>query len=165
MISKLHNTPCAEDSRNEKVFGICDDQNGAKAYTINVNPENWIAKVTNNSEQVITFTAIDNCFIIHKPETKDKESTCDGVLTFNDSIYLVELKIQATGGWLPRAIEQLENTIKLIDSDLLKSYKYKKAYACNKKHPNFTTIDNELSRRFFREYGFRIDAQREILIK
>ena len=89
------------------------------------------------------------------------------MLTFQDSLYLIELKKQGIGGWLPKAIRQLRNTIKILSANHnLKNIKYKKCFACNKKHPKFTTIDNELSKRFFRETnGFRIDAQTEIVIK
>jgi hypothetical protein len=165
MIEELLGTNCTEKPRKDKLFGICDDQDGEKAYSLSTTSDNWIAIVINNNEESVTFTAIDNCIIVYKPETKNEESTCDGALIWNDSIYLVELKIQATGGWLPKSIEQLENTIKLLSPDFLEKFKYKKAYACNRKHPNFTTIDNELNKRFFREFGFRIDAQREIIIK
>ena len=88
------------------------------------------------------------------------------MLTFKNSLYLVELKKKRTGGWISEAIEQLKNTIKLIiENHNIDEFQFKKAYACNRKHPNFATIDNELSRRFFRETnGFRIDAQAEIVI-
>lgn len=127
----------------------------------------WIAKVSNDNDLAISFTAIDNCIIVLKEGTKDKESTCDGMLTFSNSIYLVELKKQGTGGWLSDAKSQLENTIKLLRSKHnLEEYKYKKAYACNKKHPNFTVIDAAERKAFFeRTKGFRIDAQAEIVIK
>ena len=93
MIEELLGTNCTEKPRKDKLFGICDDQDGEKAYSHNATPENWIAIVVNNNEELVTFTAIDNCIIVFKPGTKDEESTCDGVLTWNDSIYLVELKI------------------------------------------------------------------------
>lgn len=160
-------TPCKESAQTSDEFGICDDQNGTKAYTNSLDEEKWIATVKNSNNEEIVFTAIDNCIIVLKEGTNDKESSCDGMLTFQDSIYLVELKKQRTGGWLPDAIGQLKNTIKLlVTNHSLENFKYKKAYACNRKHPNFTTIDNELSKRFFKETnGFRIDAQAEIMIK
>ena len=165
MIEDLLGTSCTEKPRQDKLFGICDDQNGEKAYSHNTNPENWISIVMNGNEELVTFTPIDNCIIVLKPGTKDKESTCDGALIWKDGLYLVELKNQATGGWLPKSIVQLENTIKLISPIFLQKFKYKKAYSSNRKHPNFITIDNERNIRFFREYGFRIDAQRRIIIK
>jgi flagellar hook protein FlgE len=125
-------TACKEASRSTDVFGICDDQNNTAAYTDIVNPSKWIAKVINEKNIEVSFTAIDNCIIILKEETKDKESTCDGMLTFENSIYLVELKEKNVGGWITEAVDQLENTIKLLLSNhSLTEYKYKKAFACN----------------------------------
>ena len=160
-------TKCKESSRQDKLFGICDDQNGTKAYTNMTDNTKWIAKVINNNDLAISFTPIDNCIIVLKEGTLDKESTCDGMLTFSNSLYLVELKKQGIGGWLSDAKSQLENTIKLLRSKHnLEEYKYKKAFACNKKHPNFTVIDAAEKKAFFeRTKGFRIDAQAEIVIK
>jgi len=160
-------TDCKEPAKTDNIFGICDDQDGSKAYTSITDNEKWIAKVINNANFSISFTAIDNCIVVFKEGTKDKESTCDGMLTFPESLYLVELKKQGTGGWLPDAKSQLENTIKLLHANHnLNAFKYKKAYACNKKHPNFTVIDVAERKAFFeKNNGFRIDAQAEIVIR
>lgn len=160
-------TNCKESPRNEKQFGICDEQNGTKAYSDITDGTKWIARVINNAGINISFTAIDNCIIIHKENTKDKESTCDGMLTFTQSLYLVELKKQGPGGWISDAKRQLENTIKLItENHDLSDFRYKKAFACNRKHPSFTVIDKSERKSFFeRTGGFRIDVQAEILIK
>jgi len=159
-------TNCKEASRSNDLFGICDDQNNTAAYTDLANPSKWIAKVINEKNIDVSFTAIDNCIIILKDDTKDKESTCDGMLTFENSIYLVELKVDRQD-WKSKAIDQLENTIKLLLSNhTLTEFKYKKAFACNRKHPNFKTMNNEFSKRFFEKTnGFRIDIQAEIKIK
>ncbi|NCP83781.1 MAG: hypothetical protein GW823_02540 [Bacteroidetes bacterium] len=160
-------TDCKEESRNEKQFGICDDQNGTKAYTDLVNSTNWIAKVKNDNEIDVSFTPIDNCIIVLKEGTKDKESSCDGMLTFAQNLYLVELKKQGSGGWISYAKRQLENTIKLISENHdLSNFCYKKAFACNRKHPSFTVIDTAERKSFFeRTGGFRIDVQAEIVVK
>ncbi len=161
------NTTCKEAEINNTTFGICDNQDGTKAFTDIENKEKWIASVSNKNGITIAFTPIDNCLQIFKPKTNDLESTCDGMLTFTDNIYLVELKRQRTSGWIPDAIGQLKNTIKLItESQDISHIKYKKAYACNKKHPSFKAIDNELSKKFFTETnGFRLDINSEINIK
>ena len=157
---------CQEKPRTDDLFGLCDDQNGKKAYSDVTNHEKWIAIVKNKRNIEIAFTAIDNCIIYYKKGKKDKESTCDGMLTFLNSIYFVELKKRKVGGWIEEALGQLENTIKLLQTDpIVTNCLYKKAYACNKKHPSFNTIDNEKKMRFFRNYGFRIDIQNEIIIK
>ena len=160
-------TDCKEDTRKEKQFVICDDQNGTKAYTDTTDSTKWIAIVKNVKEIDVSFTAIDNCIIVFKEGTKDIESSCDGMLTFAESLYLVELKKQGTGGWISDAKGQLENTIRLISENHdLSSFRYKKAFACNRKHPSFTVIDIAERRSFFeRTRGFRIDVQAEIVIK
>jgi hypothetical protein len=152
MSANFFESPCKEPSRTDPLFGICDDQNGRKAYSDLVTESKWIATVKNEQFIEVTFTSIDNCITFMKEGTKDKESTCDGMLTFQNSLYLVELKKRGTGGWLHEAIGQLENTIKLLYANYdLSDYKYKKAYACNKKHPSFTALDNEISKRFLKQ--------------
>lgn len=160
-------TDCKEESRNVKQFGICDDQNGTIAYTDIFDSTKWIAKVKNDKGIDVTFTAIDNCIVILKEGTKDKESSCDGMLTFAQSLYLVELKEKGSGGWISDARGQLENTIKLISENHdLSNFRYKKAFACNRKHPSFTVIDTAERKSFFeRTGGFRIDIQAEIVVK
>lgn len=160
-------TDCKEESRNVKQFGICDDQNGTIAYTDIFDSTKWIAKVKNDKRIDVTFTAIDNCIVILKEGTKDKESSCDGMLTFAQSLYLVELKEKGSGGWISDARGQLENTIKLISENHdLSNFRYKKAFACNRKHPSFTVIDTAERKSFFeRTGGFRIDIQAEIVVK
>jgi len=160
-------TDCSELPLNEKLFGICDDQDGTRAYTDTQLKDEWIATIKNDNQIEVTFTAIDNCIIVLKKNTQNKESSCDGMLTFQNSIFLIELKDHGTGGWLPTARNQLKNTVKLLHQNVsLVNFKYKKAYACNKKHPTFIVIDNESSKKFFKETnGFRIDAQAEIIIK
>ena len=161
------NTNCEESPRISNRFGICDEQKGAKAFTDISDETLWIATVINPEGLKISFTAIDNCIIVQKDGTNDQESTCDGMLTFRDSLYLVELKNQGTGGWIPKAISQLENTIQILwKNHDLNTIRYKKAYACNKRHPNFKVIDVEKRKEFFnRTNGFRLDVQAELRIK
>ena len=160
------NNQCKELPKTDKTIGICDDQDGKRAYTDSTDPSKWLATIKNENQLSISFTAIDNCMNIIKEESKNRESTCDGMLTFSDSLFLVELKKQRTGGWISDAIGQLENTIKiLLSNHNLEAYKYKKAFACNRRHPRFTVIDNERNKRFFNTYGFRLDIQAEIVVK
>lgn len=161
------NSTCSEEPRTNHQFGLCDDEtNNDKAYS-NVNNERlWIATVENQRQLEIQFTAIDHCMNILKPDSNDLESTCDGMLTFSESVYLIELKNQRSE-WTKAAIEQLENTIKLMyrhNSRNLSSFKFKKAYACNKRRPRFTVIDTERKKRFYDRTGFRLDIQANIVI-
>ncbi len=153
---------CQEPSINESLFGICDNQNDEKAYTNINNPAIWIATVKNDRNINLVFTAIDKCVI--KDHEESGRGRCDGMLTSNDHLYFIELKDQARN-WKKGAIEQLESTIKFfIDNHDISAFKHKKAFACNKQHKHFQEIDHELSLRFFRTYGVRIDAQAEIII-
>lgn len=159
------NISCKENAREDSLFGICDDKNGKKAYTDIGNKSNWIATVENDNLTPVTFIAIDNCTIILKEDGFNRESSCDGMLIFKDSIYFIELKSERAD-WISDAIKQLESTIKFfIENHDTNLYKHKKAFVCNKRHPHFHTIDNEKKLRFFRNYGFRIDIQGTIVIK
>jgi hypothetical protein len=85
------------------------------------------------------------------------------MFTSNEHIYFVELKDQRKD-WISDSITQLESTIQFfIENHDATIYKHKKAFACNKKHPQFQKIDNELNLRFFRTYGFRLGIQADIL--
>lgn len=153
---------CQEPPLNEKVFGLCDDEDGTKAYTNIDQPDKWIGTVKNDRAIGVTFTAIDKCIL------KDGEllgqQRCDGMLTSDEHLYFVELKNQAKK-WQSDAIAQLEATIKLfLAHNDGTAYRYKKAYACNKGRSKFQVIESELNKRFFDTYRFRIDAQAEIII-
>lgn len=154
--------PCQEPSTTTALFGLCDDQDGTKAYTSTLNRCNWIATVKNDNGVALTFTAIDKCVIQDYEEPG--RGRCDGMLTSTEHIYFVELKAESKN-WISGAIEQLESTVQFfIDNHDLSIFKYKKAFACNKKHRRFQEIDNEFNLYFFRTYGVRIDIQGEIIV-
>lgn len=153
---------CTESPISEQRFGLCDDQNGTKAYTDTINPNNWIAIVKNENRTVLNFTAIDKCVI--KDHEYPERGRCDVMLTSKDHIYFVELKKERYD-WIQGAIEQLESTIQFfIENHDITRFKHKKAFACNKRHTRFAVIDNELNLRFFKMYGVRIDAQAKIIV-
>ncbi|MCX6250633.1 MAG: hypothetical protein NTX61_07770 [Bacteroidetes bacterium] len=151
-----------EPPLNNALFGLCDDQNGTKAYTKLNESHTWIATVKNSKRIPVVFTSIDKC-VINDNEYPGR-GRCDGMLTFSDSIYFVELK-DMRSGWLSDAKQQLVSTIKFfIEAHGLHRYKHKKAFACNRRHRHFQEIDNEENLSFFRTYGVRIDVQAEILV-
>ncbi|HZY36377.1 MAG TPA: hypothetical protein VFE53_06990 [Mucilaginibacter sp.] len=153
---------CQEPPLNVSFFGLCDDQNGAKAYTNIHERDKWIATVKNEHNLGLVFTAIDKCVI--KDNEYPGRGRCDGMLTTDGLLYLVELN-NTPKDWLSDTIEQLESTIQFfMDNHDLSVYKHKKAFACNKMHRHFQEIDNELNLRFFRKYRFRIDVQAEIIV-
>ena len=156
------NAACQEPPIKEKLFGICDDENGEKAYTNTDDNLKWIATVKNEKQKELVFTAIDKCVI--KDDEQQGRGRCDGMLTSSELIYFIELKNKARSRIID-AIDQLESTIKFfIENHDTSKFRHKKAFTCNKHHKPFKVIDNELNSRFFRTYGFRIDAQAEIIV-
>lgn len=153
---------CQEPPFQHILFGICDDQNGGKAFTDITDPLKWVATVKNDNGKTLVFTAIDKCII--KDEEEKGRGRCDGMLTSDSLLYLVELK-EAKPPWQEGAVDQLISTIQfLIEQHDISAFRHKKAFACNKKRPRFQEIDNEFNLSFYRKYGFRIDIQAEIII-
>lgn len=141
-------------------FWLADDVEGAPAYISN----QGIAKVINESELSICFTAIDKCVMCDQENSG--EFRCDVMLHTHEHLYFVELKDQMRN-WQPRAIQQLSSTIERFKEshpDQIDKYRHKKAFAANKKHPGFHIIDHETNKRFFKDHGFRIDIQAEVVI-
>lgn len=156
------NPACQEPPFRYTLFGLCDKQNGTRAYTDVANPPDWIATVKNNNALEIIFTAIDKCVI--KDNEEIGRGRCDAMLTSNMSLYLIELK-DVKPPWQADTIEQLVSTINFLkETHDISSYIHKKVFACNKKRSKFQVIDNETNKAFFREYGFRLDIQAEIII-
>lgn len=156
------NSACQEASREDILFGICDDDDSSVAYSKTDDQNTWIATVNNEHQKPVTFTAVDKCII--KQDEEFGRGRCDGMITFDSHLFFIELKDQRKN-WLTGAIEQLESTIQFfLEAHPATAYKHKKAFACNKKRPHFHEIDNEQNLRFFREYGFRLDVQSNIII-
>ena len=153
---------CQSGPFSQERFGLCDDQNATPAYVDTTTPEKWVATVENPARKAVTFTAIDKCVIQDGDEPS--RGRCDGTLTTEDLLYLVELK-DKKDDWQSHAIEQLASTIRFLrDHHDLTRFRHKKAFACNKRHKPFAHIDNERMLRFHRNYGFRIDVQATVLI-
>jgi hypothetical protein len=157
----LKNT-CREQERFDLSFGLCDNQDGTKAYSDAANAETWIATVKNDRAMGLTFTPVDNCLI--KDNEYPGRGRCDGILTSNQHLYFVELKNKQKSK-IADAIGQLDSTIAFFkEAHDIKQFKHKKAYVCNKQHRHFKEVDNELNLAFFRKHQVRIDVQAEILI-
>jgi hypothetical protein len=145
-------------------FGICDDVDEQPAYINEKNSDNWIAVVSNESAKEITFTTVDKCVFRHDKAGNDSKR-CDCMLTYTDNIVFVELKDERKE-WISGAIEQLEATINSYKATHnLEKYRHKRAFAANKRHPNFHTIDNETMKNFFDNHGVRLNVQAEIVVK
>ncbi|QUG75348.1 hypothetical protein GKQ23_10290 [Erwinia sp. E602] len=148
---------CQSGPFTQQTFGVCDNQNSTPAYVDTENQQNWVATVENPAQLAVTFTAIDKCVLQDSDERG--RGRCDGMLTTDNLLYLVELKEQIPP-WQSQAIEQLQSTISFLQEHHdLSPYRHKKAFGCNKKRDAFTVIDHEIRRRFFDDYGFRLDLQ------
>lgn len=153
---------CQEAPRTDLLFGICDDRDGKPAYTLVSTAKKWDATVSNPNLLAIQFTAIDKC-VIKDTEERGK-SRCDGMLTTSSHLYFIELESGASG-WIPDAVEQLESTIQLFqEHHRLSDFKHKKAFACNRRHPRFTEIDQATNLRFYRTYKVRLDIQANVVV-
>lgn len=175
-LSTNNNEPLRTDSE----FGLCDNNspkhkeepaysNNDIKYRDSRKAEDkhlrWVATVVNSSNIPVRFYAIDKRIQILI--NGDEQSLCDGMLVFNDKLYLVELKVKKEE-WLDDSINQLRSTISFLQqyhTNELAQFKSKKAYACNRKHPNFALSHAATMNRFYQETGFRLDIQATIHIK
>lgn len=144
-----------QTSTTSHVFGLCDKEDNDPAYISYDNNETWNATVQNECGINVTFTAIDNCIDILRPN-RDMESRCDGMLTYPDNIVFVELKNQRAN-WISDGIEQLEATIDIYkDNDNLMAVRKRRAVVANRKHPHFHEIENETMQKFFSKNKVRL---------
>jgi len=51
--------PVCQETVNDRLFGLCDDQDGHMAYTDTCNQAKWMATVRNNTGMDCVFTATD----------------------------------------------------------------------------------------------------------
>jgi hypothetical protein len=163
------NVATCQTSSSKKIFGLCDDPPPAKnpAYIDEKNGANWIAVVENESKQDITFTAIDNCIEILRPDGKSKQR-CDGMLTYNTTVIFVELKDRdAQGnGWVEDAIPQLKSAIESFeDTKMADNFKKKLAYVSNKQHPQFKSTQQRRMDAFYDETSYVLRIQGRIKLQ
>lgn len=102
---------CQEPSLNNNFFGLCDDQDGSKAYTNINDPTKWIATVINEKNKILVFTAIDKCVINDNEQIG--RGRCDCMLSSDEHIFFIELKDKLPP-WQKEAKEQLESTIQFF---------------------------------------------------
>ncbi len=153
----------------ERVFGICDDEDKAAktpAY-VDANESNkhkWIAVVTNSSGKPVSFIAVDNKIEIRR-ENGVMENRCDAMLHNEKYIIFVELKKQQDR-WIQHALVQLATTINVFkECHDINKYKHKLAYACNKRHPYFAVSHKEEMQQFRYKYGVRLVIGCDIMVK
>lgn len=159
---------CQIENIYEKEFGICDDEDQAEktpAYIDTTQPEKWIAVVKNRTNKAINFTAVDNCVEILRTDGA-MDNRCDAMLTNDENIVFVELKDQMAK-WITHAVdEQLQTTIDHFKANHdISQYKHKRAFACNKRFPNFRVGYKDKMNAFYKKNHIRLNIQREIIFK
>lgn len=125
-----------EPPRTDALCGIID---GLPAFTTTDETLKWNAMIINADLRKFQFVPIDNNIIIYKPDGKNKESSCDGMLLVQDQsmIAFVELKDVRHGG-ISDAIAQLRETIKhFLANHQYDIFRIRRAYAANIAHPQF----------------------------
>jgi hypothetical protein len=146
-------------------FGICDDDNELPAYLDSLDENSWIATIINSDAKMVTFTAIDKCVDFPLIDGK-MPSRCDAMLTCDNCLYVIELK-NKRANWQSSGIEQLEATIRNLIEELghtYNTYRLRKAFVANRRHPSFHVIENETMERFRDLYKVRLDLKATIKI-
>lgn len=150
------------EKRTDISFGIGDD--GKLAFTT-LKESETIAKVTNKFNRCVQFTPIDhNIKII---VNGNERSQCDGMLYIEVTKELVFVELK-TGdkNWVADAIAQLESTIANFSANhVISDYKYRSAYAANRKHPYFQYSKKEEIETFRTHTRFRLNITNTIILK
>jgi len=150
---------CETSVCSKNRFGLCDPRTQTPAYIDFYNFDSWIAVVENDLEKEIGFLAVDH----NVPFPVDKKR-CDALLFDKEMLLFVELKKQR-GSWLPEALVQLTDTVEFFkENHDVSVYKNRKAYACNKCHPNFNFSYKEYMQDFRKRHGFILRISTEIKI-
>ena len=148
-------------------FGLCDDPpppSNVPAYIDTVNPSKWIAVVKNKNQISVTFTAIDGCIMIKRPNGEDSKR-CDAMLTYENKIIFVELKESNREESFDGCIGQLIETISFFSQNYpLNQYQRKTAHIANKLKPNFQFGNKTTISKFKERTGFILRTKNEILI-
>lgn len=165
MSEKFKEEKCQNIS-NSKKFGICDDPPPAQnpAYIDETDGSKWIAVVENEDRYAVTFTAIDNCIEILRPDGK-MSRRCDGMLTFNSTVIFVELKDRDAQGnaWVEDALPQLKSSIQDFEkTDMADIFSRKLAYIANKQHPRFKSTQQSRMDAFFDDTNYVLRIQGRI---
>lgn len=153
---------CSE-KRSELTFGLCDGPDLVKAY-VTVDPaENWIAIVHNPKGSEVTFHAVDDCIEILRPDGT-KDTRCDCILTYPQNLVFVELK-EVAAQWITDGIEQMQEAIEVFGNHHnLFSFRKRRAFLANRKHPKFQYSHKEQMEKFKVETSVRLIIHNRINI-
>lgn len=158
-----------EKPRRDILFGINDgveegNKEGYAYTTTKGETSTWNAVIENKEALEIRFLPLDHNIVIH-PTSDDTYSLCDGMLYHTSWVAFVELKIKRSA-WISDNIEQLRSTIELFKANHdTEKYKYRFAYAANRKFPRFNLSHKRDMQEFHQKTGFRLLIQNTIEVK
>lgn len=150
---------------DKKLFGLIDLP---PAQISETDGGNWIAVVVNEYRYDVTFTAIDHCIVIKRPDGKD-DSRCDGFLTYESTVVFVELKDRDEKGskWIKEGDEQLRTSIGyFLNTDYSEQFDKtkRKAYIANKAIPKFRDGQQKRMDKFLDDTGFVLRIEKRIIL-
>ena len=158
-----------EQPRRNALFGINDgieegDKEGYAYTTTEGEPSAWNAVAMNRHALKVRFLPLDHNIVIHT--TPDETySLCDGMLYHASWVSFVELKVKKAA-WISENIAQLRSTIELFKANHdVNNFKYRFAYAANRKFPRFSTSHKRDMQEFHQKTGFRLLIQNTIEVK
>lgn len=158
-------TPCEFNTTSADEFGIYDEPNNSlKAYLVfndEIVPQ---LKVLNSKSKSIIFYPIDNCVKVYKANGTDKESTCDGMLLFDNQFIFVELT-ESRHKSIEDCIYQIISTIKIFKqnhSDVF--YSKKSAIISNISKPS-VTLKHDRYEAFKQETSYHLSVKTVLKIK
>ena len=159
------NTNCGFETTKVTEFGIHDElHNDIPAYLVFDAEKSSMLRVLNSTEKLINFYPIDNCVKIHKENSKDKESICDGMLIYDNNITFVELA-ESHHKSVEDCIGQIKSTILLFKKHHPNSVFTKKhAIVSNLARPT-STISHEKCEDFREKNGFGLSVKTILNIK
>jgi hypothetical protein len=159
--------PAFQTTVAEQRFGLCDDENGTPAH-VDIGAcrqDAWNAVVENPQALDLVFTAIDNAVITSAQQTG--KGRCDGMLTHDrNALFFIELKTGASH-WISDAIQQLSDTIMLFNEahpTEMQDFRFKRAYACNRRHPRFDHSNKVKRKQFFQTHKVRLFVEATITV-
>lgn len=126
------------------------------------NKKDWNAIVLSDGRDDFNFIAVDNN-VPNIDKNGNEKSRCDAMIYTGQTVIFIELKNQMQD-WFDDAVNQLKSTIEHFDDvDGLDKFRFKKAYACNKKHPYFNYHYKERMQKFYKDTGVTLHP--EMVIK
>jgi hypothetical protein len=156
-----------QDGSKKKLFGLCDDRPGQRAYLDEEDGRKWIAVVINEDRNEATFTAIDHCIEVNRPDGKPAKR-CDGFLSYESTVIFVELKERGALGneWVKDGEEQLRTSIGYFRSwDFSEQFTNRKAYIANSEHPKFKVSQLRRMEQFLDDTGFVLRIENRIILQ